>query len=108
MVRIQVIYCGGCREAYDRGEWLGELQTLLAARVGEVEMCHFQCDDARIRLIMFGCTAACMNPDTLPRQPDVPQHSIGPGGYFDGVIHTFEEIADILAQEISGTKGASA
>ena len=107
MARIHVIYCGGCREAYDRGQWLGELKAELGTRVKEVEFCHARCDTPTMRLLMFGCAAACFKPDIVDREHHVPVHRIGPGGFFDGVIQTVEGIADILTQEISGIKGAS-
>ncbi len=105
MTRIQVFYCGGCREAYDRGEWLSQLKDLLRERLhDEVDLCYSPCPDGKMRLIMFGCTAACMRPDASEITVGVPEHSIGPGGYFDGAMRGFEEIADIIAKEIQGVK----
>ena len=101
MTRIHVIYCGGCREAYDRGGWLGELKRLLRDRIqDDIELCYLPCPDARVQLLMFGCAAACLNPDA-DRMPGLARHSVGPGGWFDGRILPFQEIADILGKDIN-------
>ena len=103
MIRIHVIYCGGCREAYDRGEWLGGLKRLLSDRIqDDIDLCYSPCPDARIQLFMFGCAATCLNPDA-ERIPGLLQHSIGPGGWFDGRFLPFEEIADQLGKDINSS-----
>lgn len=103
MTRIHAIYCGGCREAYDRSSWLREIIQRLRTRLGEVELCYSPCPDATVRLVMFGCQAACHKPDPADLQPAAPVHRIAPNGMFDGNSLSDDEIVDQLAKEISGT-----